>query len=125
MGGTGNATGIHLHYEVRNSSNKYGDVIEPSSILHIPKNVGFYNSKDFIINEKASENNTISIKKLASSTNLREAPGIDSKILGTYKKDTSILVIKSKIKQVNGHFWDYVEIKVTKKQGYMISDNYQ
>ena len=49
MGKTGNATGIHLHYEIRNPSNLYGDVIDPADYMGIPNEVGSYNTGNYPI----------------------------------------------------------------------------
>lgn len=47
MGKTGNATGVHLHYEVHDSSNADQD---PSIYLGIPNKKGTYNSADYDLN---------------------------------------------------------------------------
>lgn len=52
MGATGNVTGAHLHYEIRNSSNKYGDVINPVEHLKIPNVVGTYDEINYQIEER-------------------------------------------------------------------------
>lgn len=44
MGATGNVSGAHLHYEIRNSNDGYGNVINPVAHLGIP------NKPDIIIN---------------------------------------------------------------------------
>jgi len=49
MGMTGNATGIHLHYEIRKLSNKYDDTISPAEYIGIENKVGHYNSIYFHI----------------------------------------------------------------------------
>lgn len=51
MGATGNVTGEHLHYEIRNKSNKYGDDINPCKHLGIPNVVGVYESENFQLKE--------------------------------------------------------------------------
>ena len=47
MGNTGNSRGIHLHFEIRNPSNKYGDEINPAEYMGIPNQVGTYNSNNY------------------------------------------------------------------------------
>ena len=49
MGATGNVTGKHLHLEIRNSNNKYGDVIDPADYMGIPNRIGIYDDKDYPI----------------------------------------------------------------------------
>ena len=51
MGATGNVTGTHLHYEIRNKSNKYGDDQNPATYMGIPNKVGTYESSDYQIRE--------------------------------------------------------------------------
>jgi uncharacterized protein YjdB len=51
MGKTGNVTGTHLHYEIRNASNKYGDDQNPADYMGIPNKVGIYESDDYQIRE--------------------------------------------------------------------------
>lgn len=51
MGATGNVTGAHLHYEIRNASNKYGDDQNPATYMGLPNVVGEYHSKDYQLNE--------------------------------------------------------------------------
>lgn len=51
MGATGNVTGTHLHYEIRNKSNKYGDDQNPATYMGIPNKVGVFESNDYQIKE--------------------------------------------------------------------------
>ena len=51
MGATGNVTGPHLHYEIRNASNKYGDDQNPADYMGIPNKVGVYESDNYQIRE--------------------------------------------------------------------------
>ena len=53
MGDTGNANGVHLHYEIRDYTNKYGETISPAKYMGVPNEVGHYNSRDFqIVNDR-------------------------------------------------------------------------
>lgn len=51
MGATGNVTGTHLHYEIRNKSNKYGDDQNPATYMGIPNKVGTFESNDYQLKE--------------------------------------------------------------------------
>ena len=51
MGSTGNSTGKHLHFEIRNASNKYADTINPAEYMGIPNKLGNYNSANYQIQD--------------------------------------------------------------------------
>ena len=55
MGSTGNSSGVHLHYEIRLSCNKYDMTSNPATYMGIPNRVGFYNSINYSIDKKKSE----------------------------------------------------------------------
>ena len=76
MGATGRVTGKHLHYEIRDSSNKYGHNINPAEYMKIPNRVGNYNSSNYPISNTSnnSNNNKMVLKTLARNTNLRNKP---------------------------------------------------
>ncbi|MBQ8600093.1 MAG: peptidoglycan DD-metalloendopeptidase family protein [Clostridia bacterium] len=51
MGATGNATGLHLHYQLQQGNT----VVDPASYLGIPNRAGSYHSEDFNEEENTME----------------------------------------------------------------------
>ena len=51
MGSTGNVTGIHLHYEIRNYLNEYSIVDNPCDYMGIPNKRGTYNEADYQVDD--------------------------------------------------------------------------
>lgn len=127
MGNTGNSTGKHLHFEIRNSSNKYADTISPADYMGIPNAVGSYDSDNYQINStsnSSSNSSTGELKTLARNTNLRSAPTTSaSKVL--YLANTTLYILQAGIAQADGYTWDRVKIRVNGKEGYMINKNYK
>lgn len=118
MGATGNATGVHLHYEIRNKSNKYGDVINPADYMGIPNKVGTYNEKDY-------QQEVYELKTLARNTNLRNRPTTSSEEKTLYISNTTLYVLEPNVAMSDGFIWDKVKIRVTGQIGYMINKNYK
>ena len=127
MGNTGNSTGKHLHFEIRNSSNKYADTISPADYMGIPNAIGSYDSDNYQINStsnSSSNSSTGELKTLARNTNLRSAPTTSaSKVL--YLANTTLYVLQAGVAQADGYTWDRVKIRVNGKEGYMINKNYK
>lgn len=124
MGSTGNSTGTHLHYEIRNSSNKYGDNSNPADYMGIQNKVGNYNSSNYQISENTN-NQTNELKTLARNTNLRDKPTTENSTATLYLANTTLYVIEKSVANANGYTWDKVRIRVNGKEGYMINCNYK
>ena len=128
MGATGNVTGKHLHFEIRNSSNKYADNSDPAAYMGIPNKVGSYNTSNYQIGNTSSSNTSSStgeLKTLNHNTNLREAPTTSAKILSMYIPSTTLYVLEPSVAVADGYTWDKVKIRVTGEEGYMINKNYK
>lgn len=122
MGATGNVTGKHLHFEIRNASNNYADNSNPAEYMGIPNKVGTYNSQNYQIGD--SNNTQQELKTLASNTNLRNEPTTSSSEKTLYIPGTTLYVLQAGVAQADGYTWDKVRIRVNGKEGYMINRNY-
>lgn len=118
MGSTGNVTGKHLHFEIRNASNKYNDNSNPATYMGIPNKVGWYNSSNYKIN-------TNELKTLNHNTNLRKEPNTSSEIIGLFIPNTTLYILEKNVAKNNGYTWDKVKIRVTGDIGYIINSNYK
>jgi len=127
MGATGRVTGKHLHYEIRDSSNKYGHNINPAEYMKILNRVGNYNSSNYPISNTSnnSNNNKMVLKTLARNTNLRNKPTTSGSTSTLYLANTTLYVLQENVANANGFTWDKVKIRTNGKEGYMINKNYK
>ena len=126
MGSTGKSSGKHLHFEIRNVGNKYGNQINPADYMGIPNKVGTYNSSNYQIKEvvKPQVQEPV-LKKLIKNTNLRNKPTTKGSTAVTYLKNTTLYVLEAGVSTADGYVWDKVKIRTNGKEGYMINKNYK
>lgn len=89
MGMTGNASGVHLHFEIRKKCNCYGfDKSEnPAIYCKIPNIVGDYDSKDFQLSEKIKQGNRVKIpiKYTGAETDVAKLIELENRQMWIYK----------------------------------------
>ena len=112
MGSTGNSTDKHLHFEIRNESNQYGDNSNPAEYMGIPNKVGTYNSKDYQIKQPTK------IRVFAVKTNIRETAGL-SGIPHLYLPNTRVEILAENVANMDGYSWDKVKAIATGRIGFV------
>ena len=128
MGKTGNAKGIHLHYEIRNYLNQYGVVDNPCDYMGIPNERGTYNEADYQVDDpeptpeptpEPGRNTVGEIKKLADYTYLWSEPDLSGERY-EYLAGTTVEILEN----VDDHV-DYVRVVVTGREAYVDINAYE
>ena len=124
MGATGNVTGKHLHFEIRDTTNKYRNNLNPCDWLGIENKVqSGLNSENFQLEENDKKTIKVGdIKKFAVRTNVREEPNLDGKA-HLFLPNTTVEFLEVAVNEEDGYIWDKVKIvyagKNDIKEGYV------
>lgn len=90
MGATGNVTGKHLHYEIRNKKILTAEsLINPAEYIGIPNLKGSYNSKDYQLNSKPTIKYEVHIQNIGWQTQKE-----NGELAGTKEQSLRIEAIK-------------------------------
>ena len=122
MGNSGNSTGTHLHFEIRQKCNCYGKTENVADYMRISNKVGTYNTRNYQLKDT---NSSEEIRILNRNTNLREKAGLDGKIKNLYIRNTTVILLEKNSAIKDGFIWDKVRIRATGEEGYMIDNNYK
>lgn len=114
MGATGNASGKHLHFEIRDNTNKYGNDLNPCDWLGIENKVQEdLDSEHYKVNVDTGNNpvsiNVGTIKKFAVRTNVREKPNLEG-IPHLFLANTTVEILEVGVSNEDGYIWDKVRI---------------
>lgn len=105
MGTTGNSTGIHLHYQINDSSN---NAIDPCNHLGIPNKKGTYNSADYELNESAQwEYDDIGWKYVYPDGSIAKEQWIEDSLGWCYVNAEGYSVVNTWQKDSKG--WCYID----------------
>lgn len=114
MGATGNASGKHLHFEIRDTTNKYGNDLNPCDWLGIENKVQDELNSDNYKVDVSSSNNPVDIqvgdiKRFDVRTNVREKPNLEG-IPHLFLANTTVEILETGVSNEDGYIWDKIKI---------------